>query len=144
MWFIKFIDYYDTTLTEGGNIMTDLKPITTVIDYTGRAATVHNLDVHTLGGSVVTYEKLNLPPIRVATTRKLVAQLPNGVGLYHTTTGEVVGLPDEQEGVLLIVPLMVRLARPDRLDLASPGALIRNEDGQPIGCDGLDLNRSEF
>ncbi len=102
--------------------------------------TVHDLDVQTINGDVLKYVKLEVPPVRVATNRVLIGQLPDGVGLYRTEYGEVTGLPDPQEGVLYIVPAMVRNALPERTDLASPGALIRNEQGQPIGCDGLDVN----
>lgn len=41
-----------------------------------------------------------------------------------------------------IVSAMVRQALPHRTDLVSPGKLIRNKEGQPIGCDGLIENSS--
>ena len=105
-----------------------------------KAVTLHDLDVRNLNEETLKYLKLEIPPVRVATNRVLVAKLPDGVGLYKTEYGEVEGLPEPQEGVLYIVPAMVRNALPERKDLASPGMLIRNAEGQPVGCDGLDIN----
>lgn len=51
---------------------------------------------------------------------------------------EIVGLPDPEEGVVLIVAKAVVDASPrHRGDLMSPGRLIRDEDGNVVGCDGL-------
>ena len=51
---------------------------------------------------------------------------------------EIVGLPEPEEDVILIVANAVSDAAPAyRGDLMSPGNLIRNEDGTVIGCDGL-------
>ncbi len=53
-----------------------------------------------------------------------------------TTYGEVTGLPDPVKGVTLIVSGMVASASP-RGDVMSPGPLVRDEGGRPIGCRGL-------
>lgn len=51
---------------------------------------------------------------------------------------EIVGLPEPEEGVVLIVAKAVSDAAPaHRGDMMSPGRLIRDEDGTVIGCDGL-------
>lgn len=51
---------------------------------------------------------------------------------------EIIGLPEPEEGVVLIVAKAVSDAAPAwRGDLISPGRLIRDEDGTVIGCDGL-------
>lgn len=51
---------------------------------------------------------------------------------------EIVGLPEPEEGVILIVAKAVADAAPaHRGDLMSPGKLIRDEDGNVVGCDGL-------
>ena len=60
-----------------------------------------------------------------------------GVDMYRTVFGEVTGLPAYQEGVYLLVSTMVREALPLRSDLVSPGQLLRNDEGQVIGCLGL-------
>lgn len=38
-----------------------------------------------------------------------------------------------------VVSALVRLALPYRRDLASPGPLVRDADGQPVGCRGLEV-----
>ncbi len=63
-----------------------------------------------------------------------------GIPLVRTCYGEVVGLPDEQDGVMYIVSGLVRAALPDRKDLASPAKLIRNDKGEIIGCGALEIN----
>lgn len=63
-----------------------------------------------------------------------------GVALFTAKYGEVQGLPEPVEGTIYIVSLMVRQALPARTDLASPGELIRDAAGQPIGCKGLNVN----
>ena len=50
--------------------------------------------------------------------------------------GEVEGLPEPQDGVILITSLLVA-ARVQRVDVLSPGELIRDTDGNVIGCKGL-------
>lgn len=62
------------------------------------------------------------------------------VPVYTMRYGEVIGLPPQSETDAYVVSAMVRLAVPERLDVLSPGPLIRNEAGQPIGCDGLIAN----
>jgi len=64
----------------------------------------------------------------------------NGIPVYVMEPGEIVGLPAPQDGVGWIVSTLVRQALAWRRDLFSPGELIRNEQGQPIGCRGLVCN----
>ncbi len=59
-----------------------------------------------------------------------------GVRLCHTTTGKVIGLPEQEEGIYILVSGMV-LDASDRGDLLAPGELVRNDAGQPIGCRGF-------
>lgn len=61
----------------------------------------------------------------------------DGVQVTHQVFGDVVGLPDPQDGVFLIVSRLVAAACPDRKDLLVPGPLVRDNAGQPIGCRGL-------
>lgn len=61
----------------------------------------------------------------------------DGVDLYRPVFGEVTGLPEYSEGVYLLVSAMVREALPLRSDLVSPGQLLRDDDGNVIGCLGL-------
>lgn len=64
----------------------------------------------------------------------------DGLQMYRTVYGEVEGLPEERDGVTIIVSMAVRQALPERKDLASPGSLRKDESGQPTGCYGLNFN----
>jgi hypothetical protein len=77
---------------------------------------------------------------RVATSPKVVAVV-DGINITSTTFGEVHDLPDPQEGVVYIASLLVAqaAARAGRMDVLAPGPLIRDEEGRPIGCEGLSL-----
>ena len=64
-----------------------------------------------------------------------------GLPLVSVQFGEVEGLPEPQEGILYIVSALVRSAVPHRHDVASPGDLVRDSAGQPVGCRNLVVNR---
>jgi hypothetical protein len=57
-----------------------------------------------------------------------------------STPGEVTGLPNPSHAKEFLVSGQVRAALPMRLDIYSPGPLVRNGAGQPIGCEGLEAN----
>lgn len=73
---------------------------------------------------------------RVTVTRQL-NQTIDGIPCYSTAYGNVVGLPDAQDGDIYIVSGLVRAAVPHRHEVFQPGELLRDADGQPIGCIGL-------
>lgn len=89
---------------------------------------------------------LTVPPsgteARIAVKPRYYATVlsPVEVTLYRQIVGEVTGLPEPQPDTIFIVSARVRLAVPERRDVASPGELKRNEKGQPIGCIGLYVN----
>jgi hypothetical protein len=96
--------------------------------------TPHTLNVQKADGSFIT-----IPPsgqvARVTVTYKEVRQV-SGVSVFSPHYGEVVGLPKMEDDNLYIVSLLVKQAAPG-LGLLSPGELIRDEKGNPIGCKGL-------
>jgi len=100
-------------------------------------ATFINLTPHVIN-EVVT--GLSLPPsgtiARVSASNTVVDNI-DGIEIYQTVYGEVIGLPEPQPGVYYIVSGAVLSACPDRKDLLAPGELVRNADGQPIGCKGF-------
>lgn len=77
---------------------------------------------------------------RCAVAQRVVEE-HDGVVLFAQEFGEVEGLPEPEEGTIYVVSLLVRQAVPHRRDLASPGQLVRDEAGQPVGCKGLAVNR---
>jgi hypothetical protein len=58
----------------------------------------------------------------------------NGIPVVRKTFGEVVNLPEPEEGTVYIVSRMIIAASPDRTDLLSPGDLVRDDVGKIIGC----------
>jgi len=73
---------------------------------------------------------------RVAVEESPLSRTYGRVTLYRCETGEVTGLPTQEEGVLVIVSAMVRGAS-DRDDLVSPHGLVRDEEGVVVGCKGF-------
>jgi hypothetical protein len=74
---------------------------------------------------------------RVGQTREQVGTIA-GVPVYRSTYGAVTGLPEQRDGIALLVSALVRMACPGRADLYSPGELARDAAGQPVGCRGLE------
>lgn len=68
-----------------------------------------------------------------------VVDIVDGVELRATTFGDLVDLPEPKEGVIYIASLLVAQAavKVGRRDVVSPGPLLRGEDGNPLGADGL-------
>ncbi len=95
--------------------------------------TPHALSVHTPSG-VVTLPRTDTIA-RVATVSVPAAPV-GGIPTVTTTFGEVTNLPAPQPGVILVVSGMVASASP-REDVMSPGDLVRDDGGKPIGCRGL-------
>ena len=73
--------------------------------------------------------------------KKVVIETITTEGLNFEITasefGEVVGLPEKEDGLLLIVSRLVAQACADRDDLLVPGELIRDENGNVIGARGF-------
>ena len=95
--------------------------------------TPHTLNIH--GED----EVITLAPTgevaRVATVN-VSGDAIRGIPTVRTTLGHVTGLPDLMHGTVLIVSGMVASAAP-REDVMSPGDLVRDENGRPVGCKGL-------
>lgn len=60
-----------------------------------------------------------------------------GIAVTRTTFGDVENLPEKKEGVILIVSRLVKQVCTEREDLLVPGSLVRDEEGNVIGCEGL-------
>lgn len=70
----------------------------------------------------------------------VVAGSADGIPLVCAEFGDVSGLPETQPNTLYLVSLFVRQASPNRTDIASPGEMVRNTEGQIIGCKNLAIN----
>lgn len=107
-----------------------------------RNLTPHALYVKALDGATVV-----IPPDERGAARVVYDRLPPeqtniaGHEVQISVAGsprEIVGLPEPEEDVILLVAKAVGDAAPaGRGDLMSPGRLLRDEDGTVIGCDGL-------
>lgn len=63
----------------------------------------------------------------------------NGIPVYKQVFGDVQDLPSSVEGTVYIVSRLVAAAVPNRDDLLIPGALVRDELGKVVGCEGLSI-----
>lgn len=61
------------------------------------------------------------------------------IQITKTIFGNPEGLPEEKEGILLIVSQMIKSALPNRNDLVVPAELVRNDEGYVIGCKSLSI-----
>ena len=78
---------------------------------------------------------------RVSMTSEVVCNyFGQGIEIITQKPGPVVGLPDVCQGVIWIVSAMVRSAYPARLDLVSPGDLVRDDQGNIVGCRNFVMN----
>jgi hypothetical protein len=99
--------------------------------------TPHDIKVKTQDGFVTIPKSGQIARVDVSRSATV---LLNDIQIFKPTFGNVIGLPPVQDGKAYIVSAMVRGAVPDRIDVVSPGILIRDGDGNVVGCDGLDCN----
>jgi len=106
-----------------------------------------NLTPHVLNVRLASGELVALPPsgeiARVEQRLDHAGYSIDGADIYVRTFGAVIGLPDPRMGVNFIVSAIVAQAAP-RGDVLSPGELIRDATGQPVGCKGLIASSTEM
>jgi len=95
--------------------------------------TPHALNVHTTEGVITIAPSGSVARVATVETPGLPV---GGIPTVFTSYGEVTGLPAPTEGTIYIVSGMVASAAP-RGDVMSPGPLVRDEGGRPVGCRGL-------
>jgi hypothetical protein len=100
--------------------------------------TPHTITVLDADGTAVRVLDADGTVARVASATAVTAVV-DGVEIFETSFGEVVGLPAPAPGVFWVVSGKVaeHPAVRGRADVVSPGALVRGADGQPVGCRGL-------
>lgn len=59
------------------------------------------------------------------------------IPFYSCEFGDTVDLPLPEHDTVFIVSAMVKNANKLRCDIVSPGELVRDEKGNPIGCKGF-------
>lgn len=103
--------------------------------------TPHDITVISQGKSIV-FPKFPVSA-RVSSKTEILTHFDTSemrVPLTQVVFGELEGLPEPIEGIFFIVSRIVREAAKDRTDLLVPQGLIRDENGQPIGCESLSVN----
>ena len=103
--------------------------MTTIVNLTPHAITVVGHGTIPPSGDVARVSVRDIPASDVG-----------GYPVSTQQTGDVTDLPGPVPGVYYLVSTMVRLALPDRMDLLSPGQLVRDDAGRPIGCQTLNRN----
>ena len=96
--------------------------------------TPHTLNIIEEDGSVYTLPASG--QIARVEVERTVAYIMDGIEIFETVYGQVTGLPERQPDTAYIVSALVAQAA-KRSDVYSPGELVRNGDGQVIGCRGL-------
>ncbi len=98
--------------------------------------TPHAVQIIKNGKIIRTYEKGD-SQIRLAVKTVQDTPLLDGTPTSRTEFGEPEGLPNPKEGVFYIVSQLVKNALPNRTDLLVPAEVIRDEQGNVIGCQSL-------
>lgn len=101
---------------------------------------IKNLTPHVITIVKSDGEKIEIPSHGIVRLSEVTTPITEyeGVPIVRKTYGSA-DLPSEN-GDLYIVSTLVRQAFPERKDLVSPGDLIRDENGNVIGCRNLICN----
>lgn len=113
--------------------------------------TPHTINIICEDGTKISLEPV-LPTPRVSSSSVKTATytITDDNGTEHEIVreapvfGEVIDLPEPQEGVIYIVSMLVAARAANRTDLVSPGRQLRNDVGQVIGCGALQGKEGEI
>jgi hypothetical protein len=87
---------------------------------------------------ILTLPKGDVVP-RLSETTKVV-EVINGIDITETIFGDIQDLPEPQTGVFLVVSRLVLSACKDRTDLLVPNGVVRDENGNILGCKSFARN----
>ena len=96
--------------------------------------TPHTINVHSNGNVTNITPSGNIA--RVTTSYNNTGTIA-GINIFDCVYGDIDGLPSSQDSTIYIVSGVIKSAVPNRQDVMSPGELIRDENGKPVGCNGL-------
>ena len=100
--------------------------------------TPHGVTIVDSAGAVVKEIPASGNTIRLSTSIEMIGHI-DGIFVSKTIFGDPVGLPSVKDGVYYIVSQLVKSALPDRKDLLVPAQVVRDKDGNIIGCQSLGL-----
>lgn len=99
--------------------------------------TPHPVNIVSQDGTIARVYERDATPIRLKQTVVHDAPLPDGTPTTRTVYGEPEGLPPFVEGTFYIVSQLVKNALPHRSDLLVPAEVVRDSEGNIIGCFSL-------
>ena len=99
--------------------------------------TPHAVNIISPDGTTARVYERDVIPIRLKQSVVEDAPLPDGTPTTRTVYGEPEGLPEYREGVFYIVSQLVKNALPNRSDLLVPAEVVRDSEGNIIGCFSL-------
>jgi len=67
-----------------------------------------------------------------------------GIPISCTQWGETTDVPSPRNGTYYIVSQLVRNALPNRPDLLVPEQIVRDDEGNIVGCKRLDIGSKEY
>ena len=100
--------------------------------------TPHPVTVVDADGNVITTFPKGDSMIRLSVSTVDAGSVGN-VKLTKTVFGEPVGLPNFSEGTFYIVSQLVKNALPSRTDLLVPAEVVRDSNGNILGCKSLGI-----
>lgn len=97
--------------------------------------TPHTLNIVRADNSVLIIEATG--KIARVSSKTEVVEVIDGIEVIEPTFGDIVDLPEPEEGTKFIVSRMVKNLVPERKDVLVPGLLARDDKGNIIGAKGL-------
>jgi len=102
--------------------------------------TDHKIDIFDLSGKKLIKTIIPGGVVTRATFEHKQVSKDQGIPLIVDFITSVEDLPEQKDGVVLVVSHIIREFLPERKDLASPGEIVRSKSGKRIGCRGLIIN----
>lgn len=106
-----------------------------IVNLTPHAITIRGVVQDTVIPPSGTVARIETEPAPEGDGLVLLGPVTTFIKGYRYT--KVVNLPDPEPGTLYLVSLPTAQAVPGRDDVVAPGPLIRDENGNPVACDGL-------
>lgn len=100
--------------------------------------TPHAIHIYDADNAVVRTISASGQQARYAVTTTPRYEL-DGISFVSTVFGALSGLPDPDVDTIYIVSLLVKQAVPLRADVVSPGEMVRDANGNIVGCKNFNV-----
>ena len=101
--------------------------------------TPHPITIVGVDNKIVLSIPVSGTQIRLKVSTETLSETILGVPVSKTVFGEPEGLPEFQEGTYFIVSQLVKSALPNRSDLLVPAEVVRDTNGNILGCKSLGI-----